>query len=558
MRNRFSLLVLLVVQIAFSQNFGFENKKTEDLIRIWGVLKYQHPEVSKGTFNFDEEFVNEFKVMERIMSEGQWNEELIRWIRKFDSGKIKFRSDSNYFNKKNIFSKNVNFEWIENSGFNPQLVFLLSEIKNNVSYKNYYASTNVMTHSVNFKNDKAFEGFASQNKSHRMLFLASFWNKMNYWNVNVYLAKTPWNKVLTELIPDFEKNDAVKFELAKEKLFSKLNDSHANYSYSYTLNRLVNFPSFGGRIINDSLVVTSIYDEVNAKSDNISIGDVIFSVDKKSLRDHYILKFSDVISVSNENYLRRAIEKSYLLASERDSVYVSFLKKNGKVYGKLISLKKLNYYAERYVRMKAEKQVNFKMLSNEVGYMNLDYIEEKDLKIAFDQFKNTKGIVIDLRNYPHAISGSVLANYLYPKKKEFLKVLAPMFPSYGEYSARALLSVIKNPFVVGSDNKEYYKGKIVLLVDRSTASYAEFIAMVIQQSPNCYTMGEQTFGAVMNRNEILLTDKTKIDFTSMGAFYSTDEGVQGKGVMIDCEIKESAKNFNKNLYLDEAIKWIQK
>lgn len=138
-----------------------------------------------------------------------------------------------------------------------------------------------------------------------------------------------------------------------------------------------------------------------------------------------------------------------------------------------------------------------------------------------------------------------------------MNVLGPSSPAYGEYNFESPLKFIKDPFAAGKKNSKYYKGKIVLLVDRKTASKAEHMAMIIQQSPNCITVGEQTFGAVMNRNEVILMDKTTIDFTGMGAFYPNNLGVQIYGVKIDYEVKESAINYNPNQYIEEAIKIIK-
>jgi hypothetical protein len=42
----------------------------------------------------------------------------------------------------------------------------------------------------------------------------------------------------------------------------------------------------------------------------------------------------------------------------------------------------------------------------------------------------------------------------------------------------------------------------------------------------------------------------------MGAFYPNDIGVQRNGIKIDYEVKESAKNYNPNQYIEEAIKII--
>lgn len=148
---------------------------------------------------------------------------------------------------------------------------------------------------------------------------------------------------------------------------------------------------------------------------------------------------------------------------------------------------------------------------------------------------------------------------LYPDKKEFIKVLLPLKgnPSFGEYGSDAPLKIISNPFKIGKKNSNYYKGKIVLLVNRQTGSMAEYFGMAIQQSPNCVTMGEQTMGAVMNITSAILPDKQEFYFTGIGAFYPNGEGVQGKGLRINFKIKESAINYNSEIYIEKAVEVIE-
>lgn len=560
MKSFFIAFSFLLFQFSFSQNYVTDDTKTENLIRIWGLLKYQHPEVSKGSFDFNQEFINEFDRIQSIKTQETLNAEFLSWIRKFDLRKSKFKTEPNRLNNKNIFSKNADFNWIESSNFSSELIQALNQIKSNTAIGNYYASINSLNKMIEFKNEKGYNNFDPTKKSHRILFLSSFWNAMRYWNVNIYLTDRPWTEVLTEMIPEFNENDSLKFEAAKEKLFSKLNDSHSNYESSYLLNKKLNhYAYFGGRIINDSIVITGIYNKDFAQKNGINLGDVVYSIDGKTLKEYYNGKFSQAISASNHNYLRSRIENYFLLANDNDSIQIGLLIKNGSFQNKHIKLYKSARYPDNlYLRMNSQKNENWYKIKENIGYLNLSVIDKSELKIAFKELEKTEGIIIDLRNYPRNISTSDITEYLYPEKKVFIKVLGPTLPSYGEYDIKAPLRIISNPFSSGSSNKNYYKGKIVLLADRKTGSNAEFIAMSIQQAPNCTTVGEQTFGAVMNRIPITLTDKTTIDFTGMGAFYPNDKNVQRNGLKIDYPIKESAMNYNPDLYLEEAIKIIQK
>ncbi|MBZ9629806.1 hypothetical protein LB465_03360 [Salegentibacter sp. LM13S] len=554
-KKLYFLLLLLCSQVCFSQAKISEEEKIENLIRVWGMVKYQHPEVSRGNYDINAEFLSQMEKLESIKSREDFNSQVLNWMESLGTKDLKPKK--NWRKREELFSKNADFKWIGKSGFSKELQVLLEKIQLNKNYKDHYASVNRWASVVEFDNDLPQKNFDATNKAHRLLFLAHFWNAMKYWNVNIYLTKTPWSQVLPEMIPEFSLLNTKSFELAKEKLFSKLNDSHSNYYPSLTLNSLTHFPNFRGRIINDSLVVTRIFNEDSIKKNKISVGDIIYSVEGVKLKEYYTDKFSQVISVSNENYLKREIENNYLMASDKDSIRVGVLKKNGSTLEKYLRLDTLKYPYEKYQRKQPEKTESWKMLGGEIGYMNLYEITKDEVDVAFQKFEGTKGIIIDIRNYPQGISTSTLPKYLYPHKKQFVKALTPELPSYGNPDTKTALRFISNPFAAGKRNRNYYKGTIILLVDRSTLSRAEWIGMAIQAAPNVITVGEQTGGAVLNRNPIILMDDTSIDFTMTTAFYPKGPEVQRDGLKLDVVIDESAINYNKDLYLETAIELIE-
>ncbi len=558
MKKLLLLGVLLTASLCFSQQKISESKKVEDLIRIWGLLKYKHPTVSRGKFDIDQVFIKELGKLKTIQQQDTFNKHLLQWIRSFSDSSHRLKPASPTPAK--LFSKNEAYDWIENSGFSVALTNLLHTIKNNKNYGKHYASIRKLSHSVQFENDKELTGFTESNQSHRLLFLASFWNKMSYWNVNIYLTETPWNKVLTGLIPAFINKDTLSYKLAKDKLFAKLNDSHANYTSSYLYKQpSQKFSLYAGRIVNDSLVVKTIFNKSLAKKEGIEIGDVIYQINGNSIREQYLKKFKNRISASNENYLKSIVARYYLLSDSSDSLDIGLLKKTGKHIKQHIQLHKFTRNNYQPISMPSSlKGVAWKKLKKDIGYLNLSTINKSELKKAFQAFKNTKGLIIDLRNYPRNLKFTDLPYFLYPRKKVFMKILVPYAPSIGKYDAQTALKLLMNPFSAGRKNNKYYKGKIVLLVDRTTASMAEYFAMAIQAAPNCITIGEQTFGAVMNRNQVILKDKSTIDFTGNGAFYPDNTPVQRRGLKIDFQVKESAIGYDSYQYIDRAIKIIQK
>jgi len=477
MKKIFALFILFVIQVTIAQTKIAEIEKNSSISYTWGLMKYLHPEISKGKFNWDQEFITLYEKLENINTNVQLNQELLSWIHSFESESTKKLYKKATYDQEKLFTKNYDYSWIETSNFDPNLMSKLHQNRENSNYGDFYASLIKLNNFINFKNDKGFDNFDYTIKSHRILFLASFWNVMKYWNVNIYLTDEPWNEVLKNLQFDFINADTEeKFEFAKMKLFSKISDSHSNYETDYFFENVYNrFASFGGILINDSLVVSTLHSKLLAKKDGINLRDVIVEIENKSVKDYFHEKFKDFGSTSNLNYARYINSYFWLLSSNKDSLLVKSISSDKKIESKYLRLYEVETFkTQERENLTTTKQETFYELNENTGFINLGKISKKELKSAFDLYANKKGIIIDLRNYPTKVNEDDVAKYLYPEKKVFVKVLAPSKPSYGLYAMQAPLRILKNPFAAGSKNKKYYKGKIVLLVNRRTLSRAEY------------------------------------------------------------------------------------
>lgn len=548
------LFILITLQL-FSQTTFSEVQKYKQIGLVWGLLKYHHPEVSKGKFNWDIEFINLSDKAKDIQNQEGMNNLLLDFVSKYGTDKLKAKKN----NSEKLFTKNADYGWIDSAVFGAELKKNLIEIKNNGNINNYYAYCGKLSTIIGFDNEKEFKDFNYSIKSHRMLLLYGFWNVIQYWGVNKYLMDTKWSDNLDSMTEAFIncKTD-LEFEMLKSKLIAQLNDSHSYHGSSEIFNTLLKYkPPFAIKAINDSLLINAVINKTLANKDDIELGDIIVKINNKSISSCLNEKVAPILSVSNSTFLRRW--SSWLLFNDKDSINVDIIKKNGTQTNRYIHLYD-TYKPEEPVYLEATKKDKWFFIKPDVAYINLDQITKEELGLAFKQISNIKGLILDLRNYPKDIRTNDIAKYLYPKRKEFIKILAPIEnnPSYGENDSESPLKLIMDPFKAGSNNPDYYKGKVILLVSKRTQSKAEFIGMEIQQSPNCVTIGEQTAGSVMNIVEYLMPDNTKVNFTSQGAFYPNGEGVQRNGLRIDHHIKESAKNYDPELYIKEAIHLIEK
>lgn len=558
MKKIIILFTLLFCTLTFGQNKDITLTNTEHFIRTWGLVKYKHPNVSNGGYDMDQEFLKAYPNVLKLHTKEELNTFLIQWIKKFDSSRRVTKKEQFKDNDDTRFKENARFEWIEDASYNDALKTTLGDLRDNANVGEYYLSIHSMAGSLRIENEKGLSDFSNENESHRMLFLSSFWNTMRYANVNIYLTSTPWDEVLTTFIPLVKDKKGKDFDYLKDELFAFLDDSHSDYTASKYLNDNFKYHCmFRSVLVNDSLVITSLLDKDIALKENIALRDVIFSVDEVPVKEYIASKFTKYISSSNSSSAKHYLKYLFPLISDKQKLTLGIKRGNGDIVNTEVSLftfdelSKLNNWVYLYYEDK------FPTLPQGVGYYNLDKATPKSLKEIFKKFADKKVIILDLRNYPKGISKNDVPKYLLPEKRRFLDLLTWSSPAYGEWGPKGAIMMVADPFVTGNKNKDYYKGTVILLVDRNTASKSEFLAMAIQQAPNCVTIGNQTAGAVMNRKLVILKDGTTIDFTSGGAFYPNDRtySVQRNGIKVDHIVPEQATGYNTYGVIQYAIDW---
>lgn len=558
MRKIFFLFTLLFCTITFAQKSDTTLPDTEHLIRVWGLVKYKHPNVSRGGYDMDQEFLKAYTNVQKLNTKEELNTFLIQWIKQFDSSKRVVKKEEFKGNEDKRFRGNARFEWIDDDSYNAELKGILTALRDNANVGEYYLGLHSISGFLMIENERALPDFSNENESHRVLFLSSFWNTMRYANVNIYLTSTPWDEVLTTFIPLVKDKKGKDFEYLKDELFASLDDSHSDYTTSrYLSDNLKYYCMFRSELVNNSLVITSLQDKDIAQKENIALRDVIFSIDDMSVKEYIANKFTKYMSCSNPSYLKYYLKYLFPLVNDKQKLALGIKKVNGDIIKTEVSLFTIEELSKLNNGTFLSKEDKFPVIPHDIGYYNLREATPKSLKEIFKNFADKKAIILDLRNYPRGISESDVSKYLLPEKRRFLDLLEWSSPAYGEWEQKGALTKIADPFVTGNKNKNYYKGTVILLVDHNTASKSEFMAMAIQQAPHCVTIGNQTSGAVMNRMPVIVKDGTRIDFTSGGAFYPNDRAysVQRNGIKIDHIVPEQAIGYNSYSVIQYAVDW---
>ena len=194
--------------------------------RIWGFLKYYHPEVGKGNYNWDNEL---FRILPEYLKAQTVLERdlmLIKWIGKYGDlvqCEICEETSPNAFLSPDL-------AWIENSGMDLELQKLLDGIyQNRHQGEHFYIGTIPRVGNPEFKNEKPYYEMPYPDDGFRLLTLYKYWNVVQYFSPYKHLIDKNWDEVLKEYIPVFvnSKNE-LEYELAILKLIGEINDTHAS------------------------------------------------------------------------------------------------------------------------------------------------------------------------------------------------------------------------------------------------------------------------------------------------------------------------------------------
>lgn len=506
---------------------------------IWGYLKYYHPNVAAGNFNWDYEL---FRIYHKSLgaSENQRNQILIDWIKSL--GEFQTKNDPE---PKNLKMK-ADLKWITTSGFSKELTDLLLKVKTaERKNSNYYISLDSNVQNPIFRNENPYPKMTSPDAGFRLLSLYRYWNIIQYYFPYRYAIGEDWKKVLSEFIPKFiNATDETKYTLVCLEIATRINDSHARVNNKITHSFFgTKFPPLEIDFIENSAVIKNYLDDELGKKTDLKIGDVILEVDGKNILK-ILEEKSKYLPASNRSGKLSSLS-NYLLRTNNDQINVKYLSHG---VTKTTSLKTYKYDEINYTQKQPSM---FTMLNNNIAYLHMADVKKDKLSDIFNKIKNTKGLVIDLRTYPSKFVIFEIGNFLLSKPEQFVKFSTTTLTSPGDY-------IIKEGAPIGTNNKNYYLGKIAILVNETSISSSEYHTMALRKAPHAKVFGSQTAGADGNVSYITLPGELQTTFTGIGIYNPDESETQRIGIIPDIEVKptiEGIKN-SRDEVLEKAMKWI--
>ena len=507
----------------------FQKDSLYKLAKVWGYVKYRHPSVIAGQINWDAELFRVLPLVVQAESEEAVNAVLLDWLNRFpfeqataEAARPELEMLASAPGTQNDMS------WISDRDFlGEELCTWLENLSHTHAGDWTYAYTAQQDGRVDFSNEDPWPDFDGTDDGLRLLGAFRFWNAFEYFSPNVDITRMDWDQALRSAIGDMlAAQDRTGYERALGRLTAQTGDNHVmletpnlsllRFYGSYCLP--CTFLSIDGKV-----VVKAVPADCTA----LQPGDVLLAVDGMTMADR-IAELSAYFPLPEPDKFVNAL--FYPLMSAAGETSRVTLRRDGEEMTVEVPNRE-SYYGGPADRKSALIE------DGRIGYIAPGTLQEGDLEQLMDTFAHTDGLVVDLRQYPSVDIRFLLAEYLNPAPTAFAVLEIPSLADPGRFSRMTFSSGAGSMAQLGlSDSTEpypLYTGKVVLLMDETSQSQAEFTIMSLRQAPGAVVVGSPSVGADGDALYISLPGGCRTRFTTIGVLTPEGEETQRVGLQPD-------------------------
>jgi hypothetical protein len=164
----------------------------------------------------------------------------------------------------------------------------------------------------------------------------------------------------------------------------------------------------------------------------------------------------------------------------------------------------------------------------------------------------TKGLIIDIRNYPSDFVVFALGSRLVERPTPFARF------THGDPANHGAFHWGPSTSLEPASAPPRYSGKIVILVDEIPQSQSEYTAMAFRSAPNAIVVGSTTAGADGNVSRFALPGGLESMISGIGVFYPDKKPTQRIGIVPDIVARPTIEGIRggRDEVLEAALRHI--
>ncbi|MBU0488990.1 MAG: peptidase S41 [Bacteroidetes bacterium] len=489
--------------------------------KTWGFLKYYHPAIARGEYNWDYEL---FRIMPAILASndrGERNRIFLDWVRNL--GPVKGEKPKTFSD--NAIKMLPNLGWLTDTvALGGELSALLSEIRNSKRPgQHYYIRFSPGAGNPEFMHERAYQKMRSPDVGFRLLALYRYWNIIEYYFPYKYMIGENWDELLREYIPVFmESSGEMDYKIALLGIITRVNDTHAGiWSYDNAMQNFLgrNYAPVQIGFVGDTAVITDLIRDKMPKDLDIKIGDILLKIDDLEISEKIKARFPFSPASNLPTKLRNIAEN---LGRTNDTIIQFTLLRGDTKHIVSITCFPADPFPPNIRTQR--KDTCFRQITPEIAYIYPGSLRDEDLPVILPEIMKSKGLIIDLRCYPKSFITHTFGRYLVSKATPFAKATRPDPETPGLFKEGSTITV-------GKRNKKAYKGKVIILVNEYSQSNSEFTAMAFRAAPGAIVIGSTTAGADGNVSAIMLPGNVATGISGIGIYYPDGTETQRVGII---------------------------
>ena len=482
-----------------------------DICKLWGALKYAHPNITNGEIDIDLELAKLLPAVLNTSKEDSIQYIITNWCQSFNDIHIPKNNTSapnwSYSNASTYIANLIN-------GFWP----------NEFPQKSHYIDlqNNGIPH---FQHEKKYDNIQYPSRILQILALYRFWNAVQYYYPNIENIPN-WDNILKKYIPIFfESETESDYLFALNMISHEIFDGHSQVYMENDPYKMLfgsKKPKLGVKFIENKLYVSHVDESL---SNIIKRGDEIKSINDKSVIEICNTRKCLTSSANDESTLLKIGEE--ILRTNADSLILAIsTESDNKVCYKTIPV-----YSIPQISNEIEADTCYKEFGD-IGYINIGSLQKKHLGEIWKSIRKTKALVVDCRFYPKEYILYSLGNMLANATNNFAKI-------------RKLKSIKPRDFEI--INAEPLRGNVMssynhpiyVLIDENSFSQAEYTALALKSLPNAKLVGRRSSGTDGDIATLWLPGEALTGFSGISILDSSGKSTYRSGLLPDIEIKST-------------------
>jgi C-terminal processing protease CtpA/Prc len=314
-------------------------------------------------------------------------------------------------------------------------------------------------------------------------------------------------------------------------------------------------PAIATRLVEGKLAVTRLLDAAEARKHGLALGDVVETIDGKPLAKVLADARPDTSGSTDEARDQR-IAAQALAGEDGTTVRLGIRGADGKPREVTLSRSTANLTA---MWQKKSAAAHWRRLPDNVGYVDLTELLVPEIAPMFDELRDTRAIIFDLRGYPNGTAWAIAPRINTKQAKHGAQFLRPIAVGNGGEQSDMRVRFLQQIPPLPRD-AWLYTGKIVVLIDDRAISQSEHTCLFFQAAAGATFVGSPTHGANGDVTVMRLPGGLRMSFTGQEVRHVDGRQLQRVGIQPDVVVRPTIAGVRagKDEVLDRALAWLAK